>query len=141
MAELTMNDVAAVPPNETAVAPMKLVPVMMKLAPPKVEPVAGLTPVTDGALAWKVKWSAVLVAENPPGVVTVTSTVPAKCAGVTAVIKVSELTANEAAATAPNETAVAPVNPAPLIVTVVPPEVEPPDALRLATVGGRSKAN
>src|SRR5215468_7662456 len=42
-------------------------------------------------------------------------------AGVIAVIWVSELTVNEAAGIPPNETAVAPVNPVPVIVTLCPP--------------------
>ncbi len=71
----------------------------------------------------------------PAGVVTVTSTVPAP-AGEVAVIWVSELTVNEVAAVAPNATAVAPVNPVPVIVTEVPPACGPLLGLTLVTVGG-----
>ena len=60
----------------------------------------------------------------PPGVVTVMSTVPLP-AGEVAVIEVALLTENEAALVLPNFTAVAPVKLTPLIVTLVPPAVEP----------------
>ena len=46
--EVTLNDVAATEPNLTAVAPVKLVPVMVVEVPPAVEPVFGLTLVTVG---------------------------------------------------------------------------------------------
>ena len=46
VAELTVNDVAAVAPNLTAVAPLKLVPVMVTRVPPAVGPPVGLRPVT-----------------------------------------------------------------------------------------------
>ena len=51
-------------------------------------------------------WSAADVAEVPPAVVTVTSTVPVP-AGEVAVIWVAELTVTPVAAAAPNVTAVA----------------------------------
>ena len=56
--------------------------------------------------------------------VTLTSTVPVP-AGDVAVIWVAELTVKVVAAVAPKITAVAPVNPVPVIVTVVPPDVGP----------------
>ena len=62
----------------------------------------------------------------PPGVTTVTSTTPAAPAGLVAVIWVSELTVKLLAATVPKSTAVAPVKPVPVIVTVVPPAAGPP---------------
>ena len=64
-------------------------------------------------------WSAAEVAEVPPGVVTVISTVPVP-AGLVAVIEVSLLTVNEVAAVLPNFTEVAPVKPVPVIATEVP---------------------
>ena len=70
------------------------------------------------------KWSALEVAEVPPGVVTVTSTVPVP-AGEVAEIEVALLTTTPVAALAPKCTAVAPVNPVPVIVTLVPPAVGP----------------
>ena len=69
-------------------------------------------------------WSAAVVAEVPPTVVTLTSSVPVP-AGEVAVIDVAELTVKPVAAVAPNVTADAPVNPVPVIVTVVPPAVGP----------------
>ena len=49
--ELTVNDVAATPPNVTAVAPVNAVPVMVTEVPPESGPVAGATDVTAGAIA------------------------------------------------------------------------------------------
>ena len=40
---------AAVPPNDTAVAPVKLLPVMVTLVPPAIGPAFGLTALTVGA--------------------------------------------------------------------------------------------
>jgi len=60
----------------------------------------------------------------PLGVVTVTCTVPVP-SGVVAVIWVSETTVNDGAGVAPKRTAVAPVKPVPVIVTVVPPPEDP----------------
>ena len=45
----TMTFVAAAPPMVTAVAPVRLVPVIVTLVPPSVGPVAGEMPVTVGA--------------------------------------------------------------------------------------------
>ena len=67
-------------------------------------------------------WSAADVADVPPAVVTVTSTVPLP-AGDVAVIDVAELTVKLVALTAPNFTAVVPVRLVPVIVTDVPPAV------------------
>jgi len=58
-------------------------------------------------------------------VVALTSTVPAACAGLTAVMVVSLTTVKLVAGVAPNFTAVAPVKPVPLIVTEVPPAAGP----------------
>ena len=69
-------------------------------------------------------WSAGEVAEVPAGVTTVTSTVPLP-AGLVAVICVSETTVIALALVAPNPTDVAPVNPLPVTVTVVPPPASP----------------
>jgi len=60
------------------------------------------------------------VALVPKAVVTVISTTPVP-AGETALIEVALLTTNDAAAAAPNLTAVAPVKFVPLMVTLVPP--------------------
>ena len=76
------------------------------------------------------------VTEVPPGVVTVTSTVPALPAGAVAVTEVADLTVNEAAAVAPKLTAEALVRLVPVMVTVVPPAVGPALGLTEVSVGG-----
>ena len=83
--------VAAVVPNFTAVAPVKLVPVIVTLVPPAKGPELGEIPVTVGAVTY-VNWSLEPVALVPLVVVTVISTVPALPAGEVAVIWVVELT-------------------------------------------------
>ena len=47
----TVTPVAAMPPNATDVAPVKLVPVIVTLVPPAVVPEFGLTLVTVGTAA------------------------------------------------------------------------------------------
>ncbi len=49
LVELVMVKVAAAVPNATAVAPVKLVPVMVTAVAPVAGPVAGLSVVTVGA--------------------------------------------------------------------------------------------
>ena len=61
----------------------------------------------------------------PAGVVTAMAWVAAAWAGETAVILVAEATLKLVAATPPKRTLVAPVNPVPVMVTVVPPVVGP----------------
>ena len=61
----------------------------------------------------------------PPAVVTVTFSVPADPLGAVAVICVALLTVNPLAAVVPKFTAVAPVKPVPVSITVVPPDVGP----------------
>ena len=72
----------------------------------------------------------------PPGLVTVTSTVPLP-AGAVAVICVAELIV-KAATVAPNWTPVASLKPVPVIVTWVPPPVGPAFGLTEVTVGAAS---
>jgi hypothetical protein len=81
-----------------------------------------------------VNWSAGDVALVPPGVVTVTSTVPVPD-GEMAVIFVAESTVKLEALLIPNITVVAPVNPVPVIITVVPPTNGPLVGAMLVTVG------
>jgi hypothetical protein len=76
----------------------------------------------------------VFVAEVPPGVVTVTLTVPVP-AGEVAVIDVALLTTTPVAALAPKWTAVAPVKLVPVMVTLVPPAAGPDVGLMPVTVG------
>ena len=68
-------------------------------------------------------WSAADVADVPPGVVTLTSTVPVP-AGAVAVIDVAELNV-KLADVAPNVTDVTPVKLVPVIVTLVLPALGP----------------
>ena len=48
VAELTVNEAALFAPNFTAVAPVKLVPVITTDVPPPARPLLGETPVTEG---------------------------------------------------------------------------------------------
>lgn len=112
VAEFTVNDVAAIPPKLTALAPVKSVPVMVMDAP--VPPLVGVKEVIVGA-GINVNPANVAV---PPGVVMLT--LPDAPAPIVAVILVGELTVNEVAATPPKLTAVAPVKFVPVIVTVAP---------------------
>ena len=79
-------------------------------------------------------WSAALVALVPPGVVTVTSTVPVP-AGAVAVMPVALLTVKLAAAEAPKLTALAPVKPVPVTVDRGAAGVGPEVGLTPVTVG------
>src|SRR5438128_1582032 len=69
------------------------------------------------------------------------STVPADSAGEVAVIWDALSTENDAAAVAPNFTAVAPVKFVPAIVTDVPPAVGPAVGDTLVTVGAATNVN
>ena len=81
-------------------------------------------------------WSFALVALVPPGVVTVTSTVPSVPAGAVAVMEVGPFTVKFAAAVVLNFTALAPVKPVPVMVTDVPPVLGPEVGLTEVTAGG-----
>ncbi len=78
--------------------------------------------------------SAIEVAEVPPGVLTVTSNVPAAAGGDVAWIDVAETTL-KTAELAPKLTAVAPLNPVPVTVTTVPPAVGPALGVTPVTAG------
>jgi hypothetical protein len=140
VSETTLNVAAGLFPKLTTVAPVKLVPVIVTIVPPAVGPLVGDTLVTVGAATY-VNSSAGEIAETPPGVVTVTSTVPADPAGAVAVIDVSEMTVNVVAGLFPKLTAVAPVKLVPVIVTIVPPAVDPLVGDRLVTVGAATYVN
>lgn len=72
----------------------------------------------------------------PPGVVTVTDTLPAVSAlGASTVSCVADSTDSPEPATVPNETALAPVRFVPVTVTRVPPASGPIDGLTALTVG------
>ncbi len=112
----TVNEVAAVVPNFTAVAPVKFVPVMVIVS--FVFPDVGLIDATVGGG----KYVNVGPSAAPFAVVTDTKPVPPE--PTTAVIDVALTTLNEVAATVPNFTAVAPVKLVPVKVTVLPVPAE-----------------
>ena len=125
VAELTVNEEAATPPKFTAVAPVKLVPVIVIDDP--IPPLDGVKEViVGGEINIKPARDAV-----PPGVVTVT--LPDAPVPTTAVILVAELTVKEEAAIPPKFTTVAPVKLVPVIVIDVP--VPPLDGVKEVIVG------
>jgi hypothetical protein len=81
-----------------------------------------------------VNWSAAVAALVPPSVVTEMPTVPREPAGEVAVIWVGLLTV-KVAPVLPNSTALVSVKPLPVIVTDVPPELDPEEGLTELTVG------
>jgi hypothetical protein len=86
--------------------------------------------------ATNVNWSAVEIALVPAVVVTVTSTVPIACAGLVTVIEVSVLMTTLVPGAVPKCTT-KPVllNWVPVMVTVVPPNVDPIFGFTFVTVG------
>ena len=72
----------------------------------------------------------------PPGLLTFTITAPALPAGVVAVIVVLFVTTTFLAAVPPNVTVAPAAKFIPVIVTAVPPAVDPLFGLTLVTVGG-----
>src|SRR5947208_4679450 len=126
VAELTVK-LALVPLNSTALAPVKLVPLIVTLVP--TGPLAGVKLVTVGGLM-TVKLLALLAV--PSGVVTPIGPLVAP-AGTVAVIVVAEPTVKLALVPL-NSTALAPVKLVPLIVTLVP--TGPLPGVKLVMVGG-----
>src|ERR1700722_2511280 len=107
---------------------------MATLFAPVVGPAGGAIPVTVGGSRY-VNWSSMLVGDIPPGVVTVTSTVPAVAvAGDVAATSVSEIGV-AGTLVAPKVTLVAPDNPVPTISTVLFPVRAPALGLTDDTVG------
>ena len=131
----TVTPVAALPLRLTVAPATKLVPVIVIGVPPVVRPVFGNTLLTVGAVKLYVNAfdSAPLC---PPGLVTVTFTVPAEPAGVVAVIVVLLTTVTPVAALPPRLTVAPATKLVPVIVMAVPPVVEPDTGVTLATVGG-----
>ena len=127
--ETMIKLLAAVVPKSTALAAVKLLPVMTTLVPPEAAPDAGLTPETTAAVTYVNEVEAVMLA-----LLTVTFTVPAACGGAVAVICVSELTV-KLAATPPKFTALTPVKLLPLMVTTLPPAVGPVPGLIAEILG------
>jgi len=130
----TVTDCAGADPKSTTLAPVKPVPVTVTRVPPARGPDAGLTLVTAGSATYVYSSAELPVADVPPPVVTVTLTVPDP-AGEVAVICESETTVNDCAAAEPKSTALASVNPEPLIPSVVPPASGPTGGLIPLTTG------
>jgi hypothetical protein len=131
----TVNDDAGSEPNITPLTAAKLVPVIVTDVPPETGPATGPMLVTVG-MAKYVNSSAVASGLDGPGVVTVTSTVPAALAGSMAEIDVELFTVNAVAATSPKLTAETPEKFVPEMVTETPPEVHPRAGETLVTAGG-----
>jgi hypothetical protein len=110
--EFIANDVAAVPPKLTVVAPVKLVPVMVTVAP-----LPALVGVNEEIVGAGIKTKPALVAV-PPSVVT--ETFPLAPAPTTASMEVEEFIIYDVAAVPPKLTADAPVKFVPVMVTVAP---------------------
>jgi hypothetical protein len=101
--------------------------------PPVGGPVFGLTAVMVGVNS---KWSAALGAlDRPPGIVTVTSTVPTAPAGDIAVIAVEDFTVKLVAFVEPNLTALTFLKKVPSMATTVPPVAGPLLGVTVVTVG------
>ena len=83
----------------------------------------------------KVNWSPAEVAETPPAVVTVTSTVPAACVGEVAVRLVALVTVTAVAGVVPKLTVEPAVKPEPVTVTRVAPATGPEVGAMAVTAG------
>jgi hypothetical protein len=122
----TVKEVAAVPPKLTAVATVKLVPVMVMTTP--VNEDVGVNELMVGA-GINVKLLEELAV--PPGVVT--DIVPLVPIATTAVMLVALTTVKELAAVPPKLTTVAPVKLVPVMVTTTP--VAADEGVNEVTVG------
>ena len=130
--ELTDTLAIRVEPKLTVALGVKPFPLMVTLVPPLALPDLGLIPVTTGIYE---KAVFPLVGEVPALSVTVTCTVPDP-PGAVAVIEVpDEPTLTLVPGTPPNETVESDVNPAPEIVTTVPPVAGPELGLIPVTTG------
>ena len=127
MAETTVKSAPLTPLNVTAVAPVKVVPVIVTLVP--TGPLVGVKLAIVGALAVTVKLLELVAV--PPGVVTLSGPLVAPL-GTVAAIVVAEL-AVKLALVPLNVTAVAPVKAVPLIVTLLP--TGPLAGVKLVIVG------
>jgi hypothetical protein len=118
----TLTEVAATPPIDTAVVPLRFVPVIVIAVPPTSGPAFGFTDEIVGAARYVNPLARFAV---PAEVVTDTVLEPAVPAGVIAVTVVALTTLTEVAATPPIDTDVVPVRFVPVIAIVVPPETGP----------------
>src|SRR5215831_4173889 len=130
----TLTPAAALPPKLTVAPARKPVPLIVTPVPPIVEPEPGDTPVTVGGGATNVNAPA-SVPLCASGFVTLTSATPAACADVVAVIVPAPTTITFAAGLPPTLTAAPVTNPVPVIVSPVPPFVDPEFGVTPVTVG------
>ena len=128
----TVTLVAEALPKVTVAPETKLVPVMVTAVPPAVDPLLGLTPVTLGVTTYVKPLARLPLC---PLLVTVTVTAPALPAGVVAVMLVLLTTVTFVAAAVPKVTVAPAAKFVPVMVTPVPPAVEPLFGLTLVTVG------
>ena len=128
----TATFVAAAPPNVTVAPVAKFVPVIVTAVPPVVDPLFGLTLVTVGGATYVYPPVRLPLC---PLTVTVTVTAPALPAGVTAVIVVLFTTTTPVAAAPPIVTVAPAAKFPPVIVTAVPPDVDPLFGDTLVTAG------
>jgi hypothetical protein len=117
MASVRTVNTAGLGPKKTLVAPVKPVPVRVTLLPPAIGPVVGLRLVRVGVATY-MNVAPLLMAA---ALLTVTELAPTDPLGEMAVTELSEFTVKDAAGLGPKKTAVALVNPVPLMVTDVPP--------------------
>ena len=133
VAPVTVNVVAVVVPNLTAVAPVNSVPVIVTVVPPA-DGTGGRGEGGDGrqALELELRPPEVTV---PPGVVIGDWHCARRVGRVLALMVVAPVTVNDVATVVPNLTAVAPVKLVPVMVTVVPPAMGPAVGVKLVMVG------
>ena len=127
VADTTLTDVPATPPNVTDELLRKPVPVMVTSVLPTVVPDVGDNEVIAGTTDVYVKSSAVPTVDDVPAVfVTVTLTAPSvTVAGDVTVSDVDEVTLTPVPATPPKLTVEPVTNPVPVMVTEVPPDEGP----------------
>ena len=129
----TTTLVAAVPPNVTDAAAAKFVPVIVTAVPPATGPLFGATLISVGTTTYVYPFTRFPLC---PLTVTVTVAAPTLPAGVVAVIVVPFTTTTLPADVPPSVTVAPAAKLVPVIVTGVPPSVDPLFGLTLLSVGG-----
>jgi hypothetical protein len=129
----TTTVVAAVPPIVTVAPVTKFVPVMVTGVPPAVDPLFGEMPVTVGVTKYVNPLARLPLS---PLTVTVTVAAPALPVGVLAVMDVLLTTTTLVAAVPPIVTVAPVAKLVPVMVTAVPPAVDPLAGDIPVTVGG-----
>ena len=126
--------VAAALPNIIDVAPVRFVPVIVTIFPPRILPSGGEISLITGGVIYMNEENVLL---GPPPVLTITSTAPAlMLTGVLQVIVVSLTALTSVAFIPPNRTELAPLKLTPVIVTTFPPVVAPNGSEMLVIIGG-----